>query len=79
MPGGAEAIVRAKIVLPSHTKASSCDLSEFGAVKVHFELPMYVLSGLQIKQLEFLQGGSKSPNKWIRYVSQALSYVGRWT
>jgi hypothetical protein len=28
--------------------ASLCDLSEFGLVKVNFEMPMYAVSGLQV-------------------------------
>eukprot|EP00286_Rhodomonas_abbreviata_P027080 CAMPEP_0181301630 /NCGR_PEP_ID=MMETSP1101-20121128/7527_1 /TAXON_ID=46948 /ORGANISM="Rhodomonas abbreviata, Strain Caron Lab Isolate" /LENGTH=477 /DNA_ID=CAMNT_0023406949 /DNA_START=232 /DNA_END=1662 /DNA_ORIENTATION=- len=79
LPGGAEALVRAKIVLASTMQSSMCELSDFGIVKTNFELPMYVLSGLQIKFLDFLYGSAKSPpNKWIRYVTHALSYVGRW-
>ena len=48
LPGGAEVLLRAKTVLPSHTPPSSRDLSEFGLVKVNFEMPMYVVSGLQV-------------------------------
>ena len=43
-----QVLLRAKIVLGSHRKPSSCDLSEFGLVKINFELPMYVVSGLQV-------------------------------
>jgi hypothetical protein len=31
---------------------------------------MHVVSGLQIKALDFIHG-AKPPNKWIRYVTQA--------
>jgi len=80
LPSGAEMLLRAKIVLSANMQPSMCDLSEFGLVKVNFELPMYVLSGLQIKFLDFLFGSGKSPpNKWIRYVTHTQSYVGRWT
>mmetsp|Transcript_22476 Transcript_22476/g.35162 ORF Transcript_22476/g.35162 Transcript_22476/m.35162 type:complete len:479 (-) Transcript_22476:1408-2844(-) len=80
LPGGAEVLVRAKIVPASHVQAAMCDLSEFGPVRVNFELPMYLMSGVQIKFLDFIYGGGKSPpNKWIRYVTHALSYVGRWS
>jgi hypothetical protein len=44
-----QVLLRAKIVLPSHTRASSCDLAEFGLVKVNFEIPMYTVSGLQVR------------------------------
>eukprot|EP00290_Baffinella_frigidus_P014552 CAMPEP_0180148222 /NCGR_PEP_ID=MMETSP0986-20121125/19839_1 /TAXON_ID=697907 /ORGANISM="non described non described, Strain CCMP2293" /LENGTH=475 /DNA_ID=CAMNT_0022094153 /DNA_START=103 /DNA_END=1527 /DNA_ORIENTATION=- len=77
LPGGSELIVRAKIVLSSAHHTAESDLSQFGIVRVNFELPMHVLSGLQIKSLDFLHG-VKPPNKWIRYVTRAQSYVGRW-
>ena len=72
-------LLRAKMVLPSHTRAASCELSEFGLVKVNFEIPMYLVSGLQIKYLDFIHSAKSPPSKWIRYISQSLSYVGRWT
>eukprot|EP00277_Geminigera_cryophila_P004235 CAMPEP_0179419528 /NCGR_PEP_ID=MMETSP0799-20121207/8649_1 /TAXON_ID=46947 /ORGANISM="Geminigera cryophila, Strain CCMP2564" /LENGTH=475 /DNA_ID=CAMNT_0021193011 /DNA_START=3 /DNA_END=1427 /DNA_ORIENTATION=+ len=78
LPGGSEVLLRAKMVLPTHTRASACDLSEFGLVKVNFEMPMYLVSGLQIKYLDFVHAGKTAPNKWIRYLTQSLSYVGRW-
>ncbi len=33
----------------------------------------------QIKFLDFIYNSGKSPNKWIRYVTQATSYVARWS
>ena len=32
-------------------QTAEADLSQFGIVKVNFELPMYVLSGLQVMSL----------------------------
>uniref|UniRef100_A0A7S0UEJ2 MHD domain-containing protein n=2 Tax=Hemiselmis andersenii TaxID=464988 RepID=A0A7S0UEJ2_HEMAN len=77
--GGTEVIVRCKIVLASNMDATACSLEDFGVVRVNFELPMHLLSGVSIKFLDFLYASGKTPNKWIRYVTQANSYVARWS
>mmetsp|Transcript_46783 Transcript_46783/g.124285 ORF Transcript_46783/g.124285 Transcript_46783/m.124285 type:complete len:202 (-) Transcript_46783:97-702(-) len=79
LPGYAEVIFRAKVLLPSNIEASGVDLSEFGPVRVSFEIPMYLTSGVHIKSLDLLHGGKTAPAKWIRNVTQAMSYVARWT
>ena len=68
LPGGGEVLLRAKIILPSHMRASSCDLSEFGLVKVNFEIPMFVVSGIQVSLVD----AERAAHKWV---SDLLSHL----
>ena len=55
MQGGAEVIMRAKIVLAASILATQCRLDEFGVVKVNFELPMHLLSGISVSGPHIIQ------------------------
>ena len=69
LPGGGEVLLRAKIILPSHMRASSCDLSEFGLVKVNFEIPMFVVSGIQVS----LADAERAAHKWVSVLPSHLT------
>ena len=47
--------------------------------RMSFEIPMYNLSGLQIKYLkiEETQKSKTPPNRWVRFITQSSSYVCR--
>jgi AP-4 complex subunit mu-1 len=51
---------------------------EVGPVSLQFEIPMYNVSALQIKYLRIADlGKGYNPYRWVRYVTQASSYVSR--
>ncbi|CAG9310868.1 unnamed protein product [Blepharisma stoltei] len=72
-PGNAEYALKTKISLsaPATTK-------EIGPISMQFEIPMYNASNMQVKYLRIAdQGKVPTPNRWVRYVTQASSYVCR--
>jgi len=51
---------------------------EFGPIGVNFEIPMYNLSRLQVRYLQITENSkSYNPYRWVRYITQAASYVCR--
>ena len=74
MPGDVEYESTTKITLPSAT--SSQAQKEIGPVSLSFEIPMYSISGIQIKSLKTIQGNGDF-NKWVRYITKTSSYVCR--
>ena len=51
---------------------------EIGPVSMSFEIPMYNVSNLQVRYLRISeQHKSYNPYRWVRYVTQASSYVCR--
>ncbi len=74
MPGDVEYEGIAKVTLPSAT--SSQAQKEIGPVSLSFEIPMFCISGMQIKSLKTIQGNGDF-NKWVRYITKSSSYVCR--
>ena len=79
LQGGSEVLCRARINLSqpvSHAKL-------FSPVSLHFEVPMYSMSNLQVRYLRINEGGrfggspSNGPQRWVRYVAQSQSYMFR--
>ncbi|KAF2619110.1 hypothetical protein F2Q68_00040349 [Brassica cretica] len=51
---------------------------EAGPVSMTFTIPMYNVSKLQVKYLQIAKNStSQNPYRWVRYVTQANSYVAR--
>lgn len=62
------------LVVKCQTEAE-LSLREFGTVALEFEVPMWTCSGIAIQQLHIPV--SPPPHRWIRYMTQANSYVFR--
>ncbi|KAF3591065.1 hypothetical protein DY000_02027251 [Brassica cretica] len=57
---------------------SSNITKEAGPVSMTFTIPMYNVSKLQVKYLQIAKKSSSyNPYRWVRYVTQANSYVAR--
>ena len=74
--GGAEQMLVVKMTL-TQQKAGQFR-KELGPISMIFEIPMYNVSKLQVKYLKIISP-DKNYNglKWVRYVTQASSYVAR--
>ncbi|BAT81720.1 AP-4 complex subunit mu-like isoform X2 [Vigna umbellata] len=74
--GGSEHTLRAKLTFAqeSHVNVTK----ESGPVSVTFTIPMYNASRLQVKYLQIAKkSATHEPYRWVRYVTQANSYVAR--
>ncbi|XP_022848821.1 AP-4 complex subunit mu-like [Olea europaea var. sylvestris] len=74
--GGSEHTLRAKLTCfqESHGNITK----EAGPVSMTFTIPMYNPSRLQVKYLQIAKKTKTSnPYRWVRYVTQANSYVAR--
>ena len=73
VPSGKEYTAKFKIAFSQPTNHK-----EVGPISMDFEISMFNFSNLQIKYLRIAdQGKSSNPNRWVRYVTQASSYVCR--
>ncbi|EPS69822.1 hypothetical protein M569_04942, partial [Genlisea aurea] len=74
--GGSEHTLRAKLNFSQELHGNIT--KEAGPVSMNFTIPMYNPSRLQVKYLQIAKN-SKNPNpyRWVRYVTQANSYVAR--
>lgn len=71
--GGSEYSLKVRASLSGH-----CSIKELGPISMGFEIPMYNVSNLQVKYLRIAeQGKGSNPYRWVRYVTQASSYVCR--
>jgi len=73
--GGSELILIAKVSLES-PNASICR-KEIGPIGMQFEIPTLNISGLSIKSLKTTDKDKETPKRWVRYITQASSYVCR--
>lgn len=74
--GGSEHTLRVKLTFSQEVHANI--VKEAGPVSMTFTLPMYNASGLQVKYLQIaMKSKSSNPYRWVRYVTQANSYVAR--
>ncbi|KAF5455873.1 hypothetical protein F2P56_025405 [Juglans regia] len=74
--GGSEHTLRAKLTFSQESHGNI--VKESGPVSMTFTIPMYNASRLQVKYLQIAKK-TKSDNlyRWVRYVTQANSYVAR--
>ena len=81
LQGGSEVVCRARLHLSS--PVSSAKL--LSPISLHFEVPMYSLSNVQVRYLRISEGGrynaapseTGGPQRWVRYVAQSQSYLYR--
>ncbi|XP_071697906.1 AP-4 complex subunit mu [Rutidosis leptorrhynchoides] len=74
--GGSEHTLRAKLTF-SHESHGNLT-KEAGPVSMTFTIPMYNCSRLQVKYLQIAKKSKTyNPYRWVRYVTQANSYVAR--
>lgn len=81
LQGGSEMVCRARINLSSPVLTKKC----FSPISLHFEVPMYSMSNLQVRYLRISEGGrfggspsaDAGPQRWVRYVAQSQSYLYR--
>lgn len=74
--GGSENTLHAKLTFSQESHGNIT--KESGPVSMTFTIPMYNASGLQVKYLQIAKKSSSyNPYRWVRYVTQANSYVAR--
>ncbi|KAK9743401.1 hypothetical protein RND81_03G236500 [Saponaria officinalis] len=75
--GGAEHTLRAKLTFSQESHGRNLN-KEAGPVSMNFTIPMYNASRLQVKYLQIAKKSKTyNPYRWVRYVTQANSYVAR--
>jgi AP-4 complex subunit mu-1 len=75
-PGGKEFSLRLKLSMGS--PATSTIRKEVGPINLSFDIPMYNVSGLQIRYLRIMENNKNyNPYRWVRYVTKSSSYVCR--
>ena len=73
--GGSEQTLVCKIGL---VQSSSSNIrKEIGPISLEFEIPMYNASRLQVRYLRIAADAKYKPLRWVRYVTQAASYMCR--
>ncbi|WCJ24730.1 AP-4 complex subunit mu [Euphorbia peplus] len=74
--GGSEHTLRAKLTFSQEFHGNLT--KEAGPVSMTFTIPMYNASRLQVKYLQIAKkSNTYNPYRWVRYVTQANSYVAR--
>ncbi|XP_075516854.1 AP-4 complex subunit mu-like isoform X2 [Primulina tabacum] len=74
--GGSEHTLRAKLNFSQVLHGNIT--KEAGPVSMSFTIPMYNPSGLEVKYLQIAKKSkAHNPYRWVRYVTQANSYVAR--
>ncbi|XP_057974049.1 AP-4 complex subunit mu [Malania oleifera] len=74
--GGSEHTLRAKLTFSQEFHGNIT--KEAGPVSMTFTIPMYNASRLQVKYLQIAKKSKTyNPYRWVRYVTQANSYVAR--
>jgi len=74
--GGSEHTLRAKLTFSQESHGNI--VKESGPVSMTFTIPMYNCSRLQVKYLQIAKKSkTDNPYRWVRYVTQANSYVAR--
>nr|AFK35157.1 unknown [Lotus japonicus] len=74
--GGSEHTLRAKLAFSQEIHGNIT--KESGPVSMTFTIPMYNTSQLQVKYLQISKkSGTHEPYRWVRFVTQANSYVAR--
>ncbi|XP_022769055.1 AP-4 complex subunit mu-like isoform X3 [Durio zibethinus] len=74
--GGSEHTLRAKLTFAQEPHGNIA--KEAGPVSMTFTIPMFNASGLKVKYLQIAKkSNTYNPYRWVRYVTQANSYVAR--
>jgi AP-4 complex subunit mu-1 len=74
--GGTEQTLRVRVTLSAPCTVTT--RRELGPISMQFEVPMYNVSGVQVRYLKIADSGKAyNPFRWVRYVTQSSSYVAR--
>ena len=74
--GQSEMTIRMRVTLD--TPVTAAHRKEIGPISMSFEIPMYNISGLQVRYLRISETDkSYNPHRWVRYITQSSSYVYR--
>lgn len=74
--GQSEQTCNVKVNVPMVTKKCK---QEFGPVRLTFEFPSFVKSGLKVKALKVIEtNGMYTPARWIRYITHSDSFEVRF-
>ncbi|CAM8936506.1 unnamed protein product [Rhodiola kirilowii] len=73
--GESELTLRAKLTFSQESHGNIA--RESGPVSMNFVIPMYNVSRLEVKYLQIAKKSQTNPYRWVRYVTQANSYVAR--
>ncbi|XP_078432610.1 clathrin adaptor complexes medium subunit family protein [Wolffia australiana] len=74
--GGSEHTLRAKLTFNQESHGNI--MREAGPINMTFTIPMFNSSRLQVRYLEIAKKSrTYNPYRWVRYVTQANSYVAR--
>jgi len=73
-PGGKEFLLRAHFGLPSIT---SEDPSTKPPISVHFEIPYFTVSGIQVRYLKIIEKSGYQALPWVRYITKSGDYFIR--
>jgi AP-4 complex subunit mu-1 len=79
VPGGSEHTLRIRVTL-TQERAGALK-KEVGPASLAFTIPMYNVSRLAVRYLQLLAKpapGEAPPARWVRYITQASSYVCRF-
>jgi len=70
-PGGKEFYMRAHFGLPS---ISDEDPASKRPITVHFEIPYFTVSGIQVRYLKIIEKSGYQALPWVRYITQSGDY-----
>jgi len=73
-PGDSEQVIKVKITLGQQLPNAR---KEIGPITMNFEIAMFTCSNVQIRYLRVNEGTGEIPFRWVRYITQAASYVFR--
>lgn len=71
-PGGKEYLMRAHFGLPSVKSEDS--LEGKPPIQVHFEIPYFTTSGIQVRYLKIIEKSGYQALPWVRYITQNGDY-----
>jgi AP-4 complex subunit mu-1 len=75
---GQEFCLRVRITTGSDSPITRCIQREVGPIKLNFEVPMFNVSGLQVRYLRISETHkSYNPYRWVRYITLSSNYVQR--
>lgn len=75
-PGGSESLLRASIELIANVSLKDVAWSR-PPISMEFTVPMFTVSGLQIRFLRVVEKSGYHAVRWVRYITKAGSYLHR--
>jgi AP-1 complex subunit mu len=71
-PGGREYLLRCSFSLPS--VASEEQQGRMPPIRVKFEIPMFTVSGIQVRYLKVVEKSGYQALPWVRYITTSGDY-----